>query len=201
IARAAADAIVALFSQLFNLLLAPVIAFYLTRDFDSIRERFASWIPPAMRDQVMGILRDIDRALAGFVRGQLIVCSFVGVSTGLTLAILGVRFAAPIGFVVGVLEIVPYFGPILGMIPAVLMGAAKSPTTALLTAAAFIGIQQVESAVISPKIMGDSVGLHPLAVIFALLVGARLFGVLGILLAVPVAACLSILSERLLRGE
>ena len=175
-----------------------MIAFYLTRDVDAIRERFASWLPAVSRNRIMSVISDIDRALAGWVRGQVIVCTFVGATTGASLALLGVRYALPIGFLTGILEIIPYFGPVLALIPAVLLAAQKSALTALFAATVFVGIQQVESAVVSPKIVGDCVGLHPLVVIGALLIGGALFGVVGMLLAVPVTAVLFILGQRLL---
>jgi predicted PurR-regulated permease PerM len=189
-----------LISHLGSIMIAPVIAFYLTRDVDDIKERFASWLPADFRDRIMGAISGIDEALAGWVRGQVIICTFVGVATGTSLALFGVEYALPIGILVGILEIIPYFGPLLGMIPAVLMAAQKSTLTAIIVALVFTLIQQVESAVLSPKIVGDCVGLHPLAVIGALLVGGALFGVIGVLLAVPVAAVLFILGERLLLG-
>ena len=198
VARAAGRGVSGLTSQLFSILLAPVIAFYLTRDVDDIRDRFASWLPPASRQRIMNMVADIDRALAGWVRGQVIVCTFVGVATGISLAVMGVRYALAIGFLSGVLEIIPYFGPVFAMIPAVLLAAQKSTLTAVIAAAAFVTIQQVESVVVSPKIVGECVGLHPLVVIGALLVGGTLFGVVGILLAVPVTAVLLILGQRLL---
>ncbi len=198
VARAAGRAVSALTSQLVNIVLAPVIAFYLTRDVDAIRERFASWLPAVSRNRIMSVVSDIDRALAGWVRGQVIVCTFVGVATGISLGLLGVRYALPIGFLTGILEIIPYFGPVLALIPAVLLAAQKSTLTALFAATVFVGIQQVESAVVSPKIVGDCVGLHPLVVIGALLIGGTLFGVIGMLLAVPVTAVLFILGQRLL---
>ncbi|MDD2201021.1 MAG: AI-2E family transporter [Firmicutes bacterium] len=189
-----------LISHLGSIMIAPVIAFYLTRDVDDIKEGFVSWLPADSRDRIMGAVSGIDEALAGWVRGQVIICAFVGVATGASLAFFGVEYALPIGVLVGILEIIPYFGPLLGMIPAVLMAAQKSTFTAIIVAVVFTLIQQVESAVLSPKIVGDCVGLHPLAVIGALLVGGALFGVVGILLAVPVSAVLFILGERLLLG-
>ncbi|MEA4883452.1 MAG: AI-2E family transporter [Clostridia bacterium] len=200
IARAAGKAVSSVMSQLASIMLAPVIAFYLTRDVDIISRRFSSWIPSRSRDSVMRMVSDIDQALAGWVRGQVIVCTFVGVATGVSLALLKVEFALPIGFLAGVLEIIPYFGPVFGMVPAVLMAAQRSTVTAVLAAVAFVGIQQVESVIISPRIVGECVGLHPLVVIGALLVGGSLFGVVGILLAVPVTAVIAIMASRLFPG-
>jgi len=197
-ALAARRSVSILISQLGSIIVAPVIAFYLTRDVDDIKERFASWLPQDSRDRIMGAISGIDEALAGWVRGQVIVCTFVGVATGGSLALLGVEYALPIGVLVGILEIIPYFGPLLGMVPAVLMAVQKSTLTAIIVTVAFTLIQQVESAIVSPRIVGDCVGLHPLAVIGALLVGGALFGVMGILFAVPVAAVIFILGERLL---
>lgn len=201
LADAAGRALSAAAGQLVSFLLAPVIAFYFTRDAHRIRESFASWLPAQHRMKIMTVVDDIDGALAGWIRGQALVCAFVAVATASALALLQVPYALPVAFIAGLLEIIPYFGPVLGMVPAVLMAARRSTTTALLAAVAFTLIQQVEAGVLSPKIVGDNVGLHPLAVIAALLISGSLLGVLGILLAVPVAAVLSIVLRSLLTAE
>lgn len=184
-------------AQLGNLFIAPVIAFYLTRDVDCLRESFASWLPPGSRDKVMETVSEIDSALAGWVRGIVIVTVYVGLLSGTALALLKVEYALPLAFIAAMMEVIPYFGPILGMLPAVLMAFRRSAMTALLTVLAFAIIQQVESVALSPRIVGDRVGLHPLAVISSIIIGGGLFGVAGMLIAVPATAVLCIIAKSL----
>ncbi len=197
LAGQSARALSAAAGQLGNFFIAPVIAFYLTRDVDCLRESFASWLPPGSREAVMRTVTEIDSALAGWVRGIVIVTAFVGVLAGAALALLGVEYALPLAFIAAMMEVIPYFGPILGMLPAVVMAFRRSAMTALLTVVAFTAIQQVESVALSPRIMGDRVGLHPLAVISSIIIGGRLFGVVGMLIAVPATAVLSIVMKSL----
>ncbi|MGB4337534.1 MAG: AI-2E family transporter [Bacillota bacterium] len=201
LARQAVEALSAVAGQIGNLLLAPVIAFYLTRDVHCIRESFASWLPAGCREAIMATVSAIDSALAGWVRGIAIVSAFVLLASGAVLTLLKVPYALPLAFIAGMLEAVPYFGPFLGMLPAVLMASRVSTTRAVLTVFAFGAIQQVESAVLSPKIVGDRVGLHPLAVISSLIIGGKLFGVVGLLIAVPAAAVLFIIARSLLAPD
>jgi predicted PurR-regulated permease PerM len=197
LAGQSARALSAAAAQIGNFFIAPVIAFYLTRDVDCLRESFASWLPPGSREKVMQTVSDIDAALAGWVRGIAIVTAFVGVFSGTALALLKVEYALPLAFIAAMMEVIPYFGPILGLLPAVLMAFRRSVVTAFLVVLAFTAIQQIESAVLSPRIMGDRVGLHPLAVISSVIVGGGLFGVAGMLIAVPATAVLSIIAKSL----
>ncbi|MFZ5633058.1 MAG: AI-2E family transporter [Bacillota bacterium] len=185
--------IVSLLGQLFSILLAPVLAFYMLRDFSRFKEDFFSVVPHRWQNEVVILAGEINRVLDSYIRGYLLVCLIVGVLTGAAMFLLGLEFALLLGLFAGLTELIPYFGPFIGFLPAVSLALLKSKWLALKVVLAFLIIQQLEGNVISPKILGDRVGLHPLAVIMALLVAGELFGLPGMLLAVPAAAILRIL--------
>lgn len=177
------------------LAVAPLLAFYLLKDADYIKSRFTSIVPKEepLRGRVLGLVADLDRAVGGFVRGQLLVAGFVGAAVSVGTFLLGLPFPLMLGVFAGISELVPYLGPIIGAVPAVVVALGRSPWLAAKTAILFVAIQQVEAGFIGPKVIGDRVGLHPLVVIFALLVGGRLFGPFGLVLAVPAAGALKAL--------
>jgi predicted PurR-regulated permease PerM len=189
----AISATVSLLGHLFSILLAPVLAFYLLRDFSRFKEDFFTVVPHRWQNDVVILAGEINTILDSYIRGYFLVCLIVGVLTGTAMYLLGVEFAFLLGVFAGLTEFIPYFGPFIGSIPAVLLALLTSKWLALKVAVAFLVIQQLEGCVISPKILGDRVGLHPLAVILALLVAGDLFGLPGMLLAVPCAAILKIL--------
>jgi predicted PurR-regulated permease PerM len=178
---------------------APVLAFYLLTDLPVIGRRAWELVPLDWRPAVYKLGRDVDRALSGYVRGQLLVALVVGTLAGAWTLALGIRFPVLIGLVAAITDVVPYIGPVAGAIPAVWLALAISPLTAAYTVAGFVLIHQLEGAVISPKVLGEAVGLHPLMVMVAVLVGAELWGVLGMLVAVPVVAALRIVVEHAYR--
>lgn len=181
--------------------LAPVMAYYLLADLPRIKLELARLLPPGARQPVFACLADLDAVLAGWVRGQLLIAAAVGALATTALLILGVRFAFTLGLVAGLGELVPYFGPVLGALPAVAVAAAAGGSRlAVETALAFLLIQQLESVLLAPRIVGGSVGLHPLAVITALLVGEHLGGLVGVILSVPVTACLRVLGRHVVRA-
>ncbi|MFZ5647909.1 MAG: AI-2E family transporter [Bacillota bacterium] len=185
--------IVSFFEQMLSILLAPVLAFYLLRDFNRFKEDFFSLVPHRWQNDVVLLAGEINNVLDSYIRGYMLVCLIVGTLTGLAMFMLGMEFALILGIFAGLTELIPYFGPLIGALPAVSLALLKSNWLAVKVLVAFFIIQQLEGNVISPKILGDRVGLHPLAVILALLVAGELFGLPGMLLAVPVAAILRIM--------
>jgi len=175
-------------SGLLTVILAPFLAFYLLRDREVIRNGIMAALPTATRGETGRVIVEMSRVFAGFIQGQVTVALIVGVMVGVATEFLGLRFSAVLGVVAGVTNIIPYFGPVIGAVPAVVLALLRDPVLALKTVAAFFVIQQIDSLLITPRVVGGSVGLHPLVVIFSLLAGAQLFGVLGMLLAVPVVA-------------
>lgn len=186
------SAIVSVFAQFLSILLAPVLAFYLLRDFNRFKEEFFSLVPHRWQNDVVLLAGEINNVLDSYVRGYMLVCLIVGTLTGLAMFFLGMEFALILGLFAGLTELIPYFGPLIGALPALALALLKSNWLALKVLLVFFIIQQLEGNVISPKILGDRVGLHPLAVILALLVAGELFGLPGMLLAVPVAAIMRI---------
>ena len=181
------------FTHIISLIISPVLAFYFLRDHQVMRERSLQYIPARHRGDAQNVMREINHALNGFFRGQILVGLFVGLFIFGGLSLLGIPYALFIGLVAGLFDIIPYFGPVLGFIPAAALALAKSPGTVLWVLVIFVGANQIENGIISPKLIGDRVGLHPLIVIFAVLVGGDLMGILGMLLAIPVAATIRVI--------
>ncbi len=180
----------------FSLLLAPVLAFYLLLDLPHLRLEWARLLPEGARQRVLLLGRDLDAVLAGWIRGELVVAAAVATLSTLALVLLGVRFAFILGLVAGVGELIPYFGPFLGAVPAVLVAATGGPRLVLETAAAFLVIQQLEGAFLAPRVVGRAVGLSPLVTIAVLLLGDHWAGIGGVILSVPVAAMLRVLAQH-----
>lgn len=191
-AQRVAEVLIALVSQVFNLILAPFLAYYILRDFERLRRSAIAWLPGKRRKDVLELADRADRVIGGYLRGQLIVSLTVGLLVAGGLSLLGVRYALLLGLIAGLADIIPYFGPIISAVPALAFALLQGPVTALWTLALLVVVQQFESTVLSPKIVGDRVGLHPLTVIFAVLAGGELLGMMGMFVAVPVAAILKV---------
>ncbi len=192
----AAQGVLGVFSAMFSLILAPVLSFYLLKDLDGMRAGFGRFLPARDRKGTLNLLSEIDHVVAGFVRGQLIVAAIVGTLVTVALFVLNIRFAVILGIVAGIAEVIPYFGPFIGAIPALAVAASTSTVDAIKVLIALVAVQQLESQFISPRVIGKHVGLHPLAVIFALLVGFELFGVVGMIVAVPTAGIIRVLLDH-----
>ncbi|MBT8468771.1 MAG: AI-2E family transporter [Deltaproteobacteria bacterium] len=180
-------------------LMIPVFAFYLLYDFDALVARAADLIPPRHRLEANEFFREVDEVLGQFFRGQFTVMLILAVLYSVGYGSIGVPLALPIGIMAGVLSFIPYLGSILALGTALLMTALdwQGWTQVLWVLGVHAIIQGLEGFVITPKIMGDTVGISAIAVLFALLVGAELLGFTGVLLAVPAAAVIKILIERI----
>ncbi|OPY57437.1 MAG: AI-2 transport protein TqsA [Pelotomaculum sp. PtaU1.Bin035] len=186
--RKTAAAIIGAVGYIIKIILAPVLAFYFLKDLQSIKKKTILMLPEEWRGDIVEILKEIDQVLGSFIRGYLLVAAIVGGLAMVSMAFLGLEFALMLGLFAGITELIPYFGPVIGAVPAVSLAILRSKWLALKVAVAFLIIHQLEGNIISPKILGDKVGLHPLAVIFSLFAGGELYGLTGMLLAVPVAA-------------
>jgi predicted PurR-regulated permease PerM len=174
--------------------IVPIAAIYLMIETDAMHRGFVSLIPPPARPKTLEILGGINAVLGGFIRGQLLVALIVGLLVAVMLTFLHVRFAILIGLVAGLLEVIPYVGAIAGAVPAVVISlVTNGPVNAVFVVIGFIIINQLEGHLIAPNIVGPSVGLPPLAVIVALLAGGELFGLLGLVVAVPIAGIIRVL--------
>ncbi len=184
------------FVQILSLILiTPIVAFYLLHDWDGIKARTDRLLPRPHADTIREQLFIIDRTLAGFLRGQINVCLLLGIFYAIGLSLVGLKFGIVIGFATGLLAIFPYVGLMLGMATglgvAFFQFGASMEIVAVL--AVFVIGQIIEGNFVTPKLVGDKVGLHPLWIIFGMLAGAALFGFVGVLLAVPATAVIGVL--------
>ncbi len=191
----------AIVGVLANLLLIPVVMFYLLRDWDVMVGRVAGLTPRAWTDSVTRVARAMDAVIGEFLRGQLAVMAALSLYYALALWAAGLDYALPIGLLTGVLSFVPFLGFGLGMILALLVALLQFSdwSGAAWVAGIYLAGQTLESYIITPRLVGERVGLHPVAVIFALAAFGQLFGFVGVLLAVPLAAVL-LVALRELRG-
>lgn len=178
------------------LVITPVVAFYLLLDWDHMVARIDSWLPRQHLDVIRSICRDIDTAIAGFVRGQATVCLLLGLFYGTGLTFTGLSFGFLIGLGAGLISFIPYVGSVLGLVVAMIVALVQFwPDWHMLVAVAAIFAvgQFIEGNILSPRLVGQSVGLHPVWLMFALLAFGSLFGFVGLLIAVPVAAAIGVL--------
>ncbi len=178
---------------LFDAFLVVVVSIYMLLDMQRLSDAFDRRFPPQGRG---GLIVRMERAVASYVKGQFLLSLIIGASAGVGLWILGTvglmphggRYAAAFGAFAGIAELIPYVGPWLGAAPPVLYALVQHPLSALWVALLFLGIQQLEGHVVVPKVMGRTLRLHPLLVIFGLLAGGEVYGFPGILVALPLLA-------------
>jgi len=188
-------ALVSLFSLV---VITPVVAFYLLYDWHRMIDTVDGWIPVAQRETVHELAREINAAIAGFVRGQSAVCIILGSFYAIALTLAGLNFGLLIGLISGLITFIPYVGSMTGLVLSLGVAIAQywpELGPIVLVLAIFLFGQFVEGNFLSPKLVGDSVGLHPVWIIFALLAFGYLFGFVGLLVAVPLAATIGVLAR------
>ncbi len=186
-------ALVSLFSLV---VVTPVVAFYLIFDWHRMIRTADSWIPVNQRETVRQLAREVDAAIAGFVRGQTAVCLILGSFYAVALTLTGLNFGLLIGLLSGVITFIPYVGSMTGLILALGVAVAQfwpDYSSILMVLGVFLVGQFLEGNLLAPKLVGESVGLHPVWLIFALLAFGYLFGFVGLLVAVPLAATIGVL--------
>ena len=187
------QALVSLFSLM---VVTPVVAFYLLCDWHRMVRAIDSWIPLRQRDTVHQLVREIDATISGYVRGQTAVCVVLGLFYAIALTLSGLKFGLLIGLIAGAITFIPYVGSLTGLVLSVGVAVAQfwpQYLPIVLVLGIFLVGQFLEGNVLSPKLVGESVGLHPVWVIFALLAFGYLFGFVGLLVAVPVSATIGVL--------
>ena len=184
-----------LFDIMSLLLFMPIVAYFMMKEWLVITRWVYDLIPYHAREDVTGLLKQINKKLSGFIRGQVSVALMLAFAYAVALTLAGLKYGLLIGIMSGLLSIIPMVGSILGLIVSVAVAWFQSGewTFVLLVAGIFLGGQLIEGNFLTPKLVGDSVGLHPLWVFFALLAGGSLLGLLGMFLAVPVAAVIGVL--------
>lgn len=189
-------------SSFFNLFLGLFISFYLLKDWEKITAAVKKFFHHFFGDASIEFLKESNKKVASFIRGQLLVAASVGILASIVLTIMKVPFAGFLGLLVAIFDLIPYFGPIFVGILATLISLTVSPALAVWTAVAMFVVQQVESILIAPNIVGRETQIHPVTVLFAFLVGAKLFGILGIILAVPVAGIIKVwIEKKIMEGQ
>ena len=185
-----------------SVILVPLLAFYILLDLDRLRETIVGLFPQRHRERTLAALSDIDSVVGGFVRGQLIVGAIVGTLVTVLLLIFRVKYALLIGVFAGVADMVPYVGAITGAVPAVLLELFNAgPVWALILVAGFALLYELEGHIIAPAVVSQRVGLTPLMVIVAILIGAEVGGIGGMFLSVPVAGIIRVLWRRFMRPQ
>ncbi|MFS0780812.1 AI-2E family transporter [Bacillus sp. 1P06AnD] len=170
----------------------PFIAFYYLKDWPQIKK--AAWYitPPFMRKQGISFLKDAEKSIGNYIRGQLIVCLIIGMVSALLLWLVHVKYSLLLGVIIGITNVIPYFGPVIGAFPALLIAAATSTKQMIWVALIVFGLQFVEGNILSPMIVGKSLHMHPLIIMFSLFIGGEIAGVIGLILAVPILAILKV---------
>lgn len=193
------QALVSIFSLV---IVTPVVTFYLLYDWDRMIAVVDGWVPVHHRDTVRALAREIDVTMSGFVRGQAAVCLLLGAFYTLGLTLTGLNFGLLIGLVSGLITFIPYVGSMTGLAVGVSVAVAQfwpEATPILMVVGVFLVGQFLEGYVLSPKLVGESIGLHPVWLIFALFAFGYLFGFVGLLIAVPLSAALGVLARFALR--
>ena len=195
-------AAVSIFGGIFSAGIVLVISIYLVIQDKDIKNFLSTITPPQHRVYVLSLADRIQSKLGGWLRGQFILMAVIGVLIYIGLTLLKVKFALTLALIAGLMEIIPYVGPIIAATPAVILAFFQSPVLALLVLGLFVLVQQIENYLIVPQVMKRAVGLNPLVIIISMIIGGKLAGILGVVVAVPLAAALSVfLSDIFKRGE
>jgi predicted PurR-regulated permease PerM len=192
-------ALVSLFSLI---VVTPVVAFYLIYDWHRMIATVDGWIPLQQRETVRALAREVDAAISGFVRGQTAVCLILGSFYAVALTLSGLNFGLLIGLISGLITFIPYVGSMTGLVLSLGVAVAQfwpEYYSILTVLGIFLAGQFIEGNVLAPKLVGESVGLHPIWIIFALLAFGYLFGFVGLLVAVPLAATIGVLARFAMR--
>jgi len=184
-----------LFNVISLLLITPVVAFYMLRDWDAFVKKVDDLLPKRYKHSIEKQAKEIDCILSSFIRGQLSVCVLLGLFYAVGLYIVGLDLGILVGFLAGIISFIPYVGSIFGFVVSVAIAFAQFDS--LMPIAQVVGVfmvgQFIEGNFLTPNLVGESVGLHPVWIMFALLAGGVLLGFLGLMIAVPVAAIIGVL--------
>ena len=183
------------FESLVSLAIVPIVIYYFLVDGDLIYNKLLLILPTEKRIIAKRVISHIDKVLSRYIISQLLLSLIIGALTFIVLVIIDVKFALILGIFNGILNIVPYFGPIIGGVPAIFVALMESPNKALWTLIAIFLIQQIEGNILSPKITGDSTNMHPIIIIILLLVGEKLGGLIGMIVAVPIGVIVKVIYD------
>ncbi|MDT8718120.1 AI-2E family transporter [Clostridium sp. 19966] len=183
--------------ELFSFAVIPIMIYYILADGDILSKTIVNFVPVRSRSVFVNLCRDINNMLSKYIISQFFLSLIVSTLTFILLIILGVNYPLILSILNGIFNIIPYFGPLFGAVPAVIIAFLQSPKTAIVTIIFLNLIQQIEGDIISPKLTGDMVDMHPLYIIVLLIVGERIGGFVGMVLAVPIAVAIKVILEDL----
>ena len=185
----------AIFNFFSLIIITPLVSFYILRDWDVMLDKIRKLIPKDMQSSIGQLAGEIDMVISSFIRGQMIVCAILAALYSISLSAIGLDFGMLVGTLTGFLAFIPFLGILIGIFSGLTIAYFQFGTAdmMLITASIFIIGQLIEGFFLTPKLVGEAVGIHPVWVIFALMAGGLMFGFLGILIAVPVAAVLAVL--------
>ncbi|RDI44090.1 AI-2E family transporter [Falsibacillus pallidus] len=186
------DLLLKIINMMFILAVIPFISFYFLKDINKVKRMCWYLTPRKWRMQGIRFLRDVNDSLGGYIRGQFIVCLAIGAISTAVLWFLGIHYPVLLGIVIGITNVIPYFGPVIGAIPALLIAASISIKSVIYVLILIVVLQFIEGNILSPLIVGKSLHMHPLFIIAALVIGGEAAGVIGMLLAVPILAVLKV---------
>lgn len=173
--------------------LIPFISFYMLKDFNAIKRMCWYVTPKQWRRQGRAFLHDVDQSLGNYIRGQIFVCLAIGVISTLLFWLFGLNYPLLLGIIIGVTNVIPYFGPIFGALPAVIIAATMSVKMVLIVIIIIIVLQFVEGNILSPLIVGKSLHMHPLVIMLALLIGSEVAGIIGMIISIPILAIIKVI--------
>jgi predicted PurR-regulated permease PerM len=179
-------------NSIFVIAIIPFIAFYMLKDIKVLKK--AAWYltPRKWRHQGILFLRDVNESLGSYIRGQLLVCVIIGSVSTVLFWFIDMKYPLLLGFIIGVTNVIPYFGPVIGAVPAVIIAATVSMKMVIFIVIIIFGLQFLEGNILSPLIVGKSLHMHPLMIMLALLAGGEVSGVVGLILAVPILAIVKV---------
>lgn len=184
-----------------GIIIIPFILYYLLIDIDLFKDNLLIFVSPRNKDNFREVVKEIDRIMSNFIRGRLIVCFIVGALITIGLYFLKIKFFLIIGIASGLLNFIPYLGPVVGWVLSLFFVFGKSWPVFIAVTILFLVVNQIEAFWLNPKILGKELGLHPLTVIFSVLIFGGLLGFLGVLFAIPLAATIKVITYRYLVQE
>lgn len=187
---------------LIKLIFIPIFTFFLLKDIDKIKVWIKNHLPFKYKDRIVSLFEEIDSVLGSYLRGQLLICLVIGIYYSIGFVLIGVPFGLMFGILIGTVNFVPYMGVFIGVIPAILLTLAEtgSFTKILLIFILYLAQQIWDGMYMTPSILGKKVGLHPVFILLSLMIFGKLFGIIGILIAVPTSAVLKVLIKRWLES-
>lgn len=197
LARQVLHGLISVATGIVELVVVPVLTFYLLKDWELLRDSFIELMPAGLKRKVREVIAEMALAVSGYIRGQVFVSIIIGLIVFAGMYFFRIDYPMVLGLLAALTEMIPIIGPIIGAAPAILLAYLVSPALAVKVAIFYVIVQQIENHIIVPKVMGHSIDLHPIVIIISLLVGGQLFGIIGMIMAVPAAALIKVLAKHL----